>query len=281
MARSGHRSPDGYDAGDHPAFAVTVDVVILSMLEGRLHVLLVRRHADPYAGAWALPGGFKRPDETLDEAAARELREETGVVAPRHLVQFATYGDPGRDPRGNVVTIAYLAVTPEVGEIVAGSDADAARLWPVTSAVAELDLAFDHRRILADAIDRAAEQLEQTDLATAFVGPTFTLSELQNVYEQLWDEPIDAANFRRSLAVSPAPPAAPPAASPARAGGAASTPRSMPPADEPDGYVAPTGERAKSSPRGGRPPELFRAGSAWKQIPPIRRTRRTTRRPDA
>src|SRR5262245_6290457 len=208
VARDGHRSPKGYDTSAFPPFAVTVDVVILTMVEGRLHVLLVRRNADPYAGAWALPGGFKRPDETLDEAAARELREETGVTAPKHLAQFGAYGDPGRDPRTNVVTVAYLAVTPEVGAILAGSDADEAQLWPVAEAVQQLELAFDHHRILADAVERAAEKLEQTDLATAFVGPTFTLSELQNVYEELWDADIDPANFRRSLATPPPAPAA-------------------------------------------------------------------------
>ena len=81
--------------------------------------------------AWALPGGFKRPDETLDDAARRELREETGVIAPQHLAQFGAYGDPGRDPRTNVVTVAYLAVTPDPGSLRAGTDAAAARLWPV------------------------------------------------------------------------------------------------------------------------------------------------------
>jgi 8-oxo-dGTP diphosphatase len=272
MTRAGHRSPAGYDAAGYPTFAVTVDVVILTMLDGRLHVLLVRRHADPYAGAWALPGGFKRPDETLDEAAARELREETGVVAPKHLAQFGSYGDPGRDPRTNVVTIAYLAVTPDVGAILAGSDADEAQLWPVAEAIG-MPLAFDHRRILADAIERAADQLEQSDLATAFVGPTFTLSELQNVYEELWDADIDPANFRRSLTNSP-PAAARGGFSPVAPAPAAANP------PESDGYVAATGERAKSSPRGGRPAELFRAGSAWKAMPPLRRPRSGKRRSD-
>ena len=130
---------------------MTVDVVILTMVGGRLHVLLVKRRDDPYRGQWALPGGFKRLDETLDEAAIRELREETGVVAPAHLAQFGAYGDPGRDPRTNVVTVGYLAVTTDVGAVLAGSDADEAKLWPVTEAVAELDLAFDHQRIVADA----------------------------------------------------------------------------------------------------------------------------------
>ena len=94
-----------YDPTQFPAFAVTVDVVIMTMSAGALHVLLVRRGEDPFEGFWAIPGGFKRPTETLDEAATRELREETGVAAPPVLAQFGAYGDPGRDPRMNVVTV--------------------------------------------------------------------------------------------------------------------------------------------------------------------------------
>jgi 8-oxo-dGTP diphosphatase len=255
MSGPGGSVPEGYDSSAYPSFAVTVDIVILTMREGRLHVLLVRRSGDPYAGAWALPGGFKRPDETLDDAARRELREETGVIAPKHLAQFGAYGDPGRDPRTNVVTVAYLAVMPDPGDLRAGTDAAAARLWPVAEAMEDLPLAFDHRRILSDAIDRAAEQLEQTDLATAFVGETFALSELQNVYEELWQAEIDPANFRRSLTT-------PPSA-----------------ATAPDRYVTPTGKRASSTTRGGRPPELFRAGGAWSTQPPLRRPRRPRERP--
>jgi 8-oxo-dGTP diphosphatase len=256
MTGSGGSVPEGYDSSAYPSFAVTVDIVILTMREGRLHVLLVQRSGEPFAGAWALPGGFKRPDETLDEAARRELREETGVIAPKHLAQFGAYGDPGRDPRTNVVTVAYLAVMPDPGALQAGTDAAAARLWPVAEAIEDLTLAFDHRRILSDAIDRAAEQLEQTDLATAFVGETFALSELQSVYEELWQSEIDPANFRRSLMTKP------------MAGGT------------PDRYVTPTGKRAKSSTRGGRPPELFRAGGAWATQPPMRRPRRPRERSD-
>lgn len=256
MKRPGHRAPEGYDTSAYPSFAVTVDVVILTMQEGRLHVLLVQRGGEPYAGAWALPGGFKRPDETLDDAARRELREETGLVAPKHLAQFGAYGDPGRDPRTNVVTVAYLAVTTAPAGLQAGTDAAAARYWPIAEAVQDLPLAFDHHRILSDAVDRAAEQLEQTDLAMAFVGETFALSELQNVYEELWQSKFDPANFRRSLTTQ------------------------SPAYDTPDSYVEPTGRRAKASPRGGRPPELFRAGGAWLIQPPVRRPRRSKERPD-
>ena len=253
--RSGHKAPKGYDAGDYPTFAVTVDVVIMSVVDGQLMVLLVRRQADPYEGAWALPGGFKHPDESLDAAAVRELREETGVDAPKHLAQFGTYGDPGRDPRGNVVTVGYLAVTPEVGRIEAGTDADDARLWPVADVLdGSLELAFDHHRILRDAVDRAGDELEGSDLATAFLGPTFTLSELQSVYEAIWDDELDTANFRRSLSMAP------------------------PDSD----YVVATGERAAAGPKGGRPPELFSAGDAWSDGSPVKRSkRRSPKRSDS
>ena len=103
-------APQNYDPSEFPAFAVTVDVVILTMSEGMLQALLVCRGEAPFEGMWAIPGGFKRPVETLDEAARRELHEETGVDAASLLTQFGAYGDPERDPRMNVVTVAYLAV---------------------------------------------------------------------------------------------------------------------------------------------------------------------------
>ena len=240
----------------YPRAALTVDCVVFGFDDGELKVLLIERGLEPFKGSWALPGGFKRPNETLDDAAWRELREETGVIAPKHLAQFRAYGDPGRDPRTNVVTVAYLAVTPDPGSPRAGTDAAAARFWPIAEAVRDLPLAFDHHQILSDALDRAADQLEQTNLATAFVGETFALSELQSVYEQLWKAEIDPANFRRSL----------------------TTP--SPAATTPDSYIEPTGQRAKTSPRGGRPPELYRAGTAWLTQPPVRRPRRPKERPD-
>ena len=109
-----------YDPREFPPFAVTVDTVVLTMSEGRLHVLLVRRGVAPFKGMWAIPGGFKRPEESLLEAAQRELREETGVDGANLLRQFGAYGDPDRDPRMNVVTVAYLAVLRDVRGIVGG-----------------------------------------------------------------------------------------------------------------------------------------------------------------
>src|SRR5687767_12192211 len=192
--------PLNYDATQFPAFAVTVDVVILTMSDSRLHVLLVRRGEAPFEGMWAIPGGFKRPNETLDDAAKRELREETGLDVPSLLTQFGAYGDPERDPRMNVVTIAYLAVVRDVGAVVAGTDAADASLIPLSDILnGKIDLAFDHLRIVHDAFERVRVELEVSGVATAFVGATFTLAELRAVYEALWGMQLDAANFRRSV----------------------------------------------------------------------------------
>jgi 8-oxo-dGTP diphosphatase len=233
--------PPGYDASRFPAFAVTVDVVILTMARGILNMLLVRRGEEPFKGMWAIPGGFKRPDETLDEAARRELSEETGLDVPSLLTQFGAYGDPGRDPRMNVVTVAYLAVPRDVGTIVAGTDAAHAALVPISDILEErLELAFDHLRIVHDAVERVRVELEVSGIATAFVGTTFTMAELRAVYEAIWGVQLDAANFRRSLVGE-------------------------------DGWVIPTGLTARPGPGGGRPAELYRAGKAWKHGTPIQR----------
>ncbi len=239
--RAGGHAPPGYDPSQFPAFAVTVDVVILTMVDDALHVVLVRRGQEPFQGSWAIPGGFKLPIETLDEAARRELTEETGVDAASLLRQFGAYGDPGRDPRMNVVTVAYLAVLRDVGALVAGTDAAEAALVAVGDVLAgKVELAFDHLTIVRDAIARVRTDLEATGIATAFVGATFTLSELRAVYEAVWGVQLDGANFRRSVVGE-------------------------------EGWVIPTGRRAKPGPIGGKPAELFRAGRAWKHGGPIRR----------
>ena len=232
--------PKEYDSAQFPAFAVTVDVVILTMSDGRLHVLLVRRGVAPFEGMWAIPGGFKRPTETLDEAATRELAEETGIDGARLLRQFGAYGDPGRDPRMNVVTVAYLAVLREVGGVVAGTDAADATLIPVSEALnGKMKLAFDHAQIVRDAVERVRVDLELRGIATGFVGPTFTLAELRAVYEAVWGVHLDSANFRRSVLAE-------------------------------SGWVIPTGRRARPGSTGGKPAELYRAGRMWKHGGPIR-----------
>ena len=236
--------PSGYDPREFPAFAVTVDVVILTMAGTGLEVLLVRRGQEPFEGIWAIPGGFKRPDETLDEAARRELAEETAVDVPSLLRQFGAYGDPGRDPRMNVVTVGYLAVLREIGAIVAGTDAAHAALVPVADILEErIELAFDHLRLVRDAVERVRVELELSGIATAFVGPTFTMAELRAVYEAIWGVQLDAANFRRSLVGE-------------------------------GGWVIPTGRTAPPGSSGGRPAELYTAGGGWRHGVPIQRTRR-------
>jgi 8-oxo-dGTP diphosphatase len=229
-----------YDPSEFPPLAVTVDVVVLTLAARRLHMLLIRRGVPPFEGMWAIPGGFKRPDESLEEAAQRELLEETGVDGARLLRQFGAYGDPGRDPRMNVVTIAYLAVLRNVQGIAGGTDAAAAALVPASEILhGKLELAFDHERILRDAVERVRTDLGLTGIATAFVGPTFTLAELRAVYEEVWGVRFDAANFRRSMLAE-------------------------------EGWVIPTGRRARPGAEGGKPAELYRAGRMWRHGAPIR-----------
>ena len=208
--------------------AVTVDLVVLTVRDDDLTVLLVRRGAEPFAGRWALPGGFVADGEDLAEAAVRELAEETGVAdVGGHLEQLGTYGAPGRDPRGRVVSTAYLALVPDLPRPVAGTDAAEAEWRPVGEAV-RARLAFDHRRILTDGVERARSKLEYTPLATAFCGATFTIAELRRVYEIVWGVAIDPRNFHRKVT------------------GTA-------------GFVEPT---ATTASLGGRPAQLFRRGAA-------------------
>jgi 8-oxo-dGTP diphosphatase len=191
---------EAYDPSKYPSVFTTVDIAIFTMRGGRLHVLLIERADFPYKGCWALPGGFVEPDETLDEAALRELAEETSLTGDQtgHLEQLGTYGDPGRDPRGRIIDVAYIALLPDVPDPEAGSDAAHARFWAIEDLVEEqVQLAFDHPRILADALERAAGKLEYTTLATTFCAEEFTLTDLRRVYEAMWGTALDKANFAR------------------------------------------------------------------------------------
>ena len=235
------RAPEGGDLNAFPRVAVTVDVVVLTLQSRRLHVLLVERATDPARGAWALPGGLVCPDETLEEAAARELREETGVDASAHLEQIGAYGDPGPDPRMRVVTIGYLAILPETGVLAPGTGAARAENVPVDEILSPEPtrrLAFDHELILSDAVGRAREKLSSTSLATAFVGPEFTLGDLRGVYEAAWGVDLDPGNFRRKVLAT-------------------------------EGFVAPTGRRASSGPEGGKPAETYRSLGRARLHPPL------------
>jgi ADP-ribose pyrophosphatase YjhB (NUDIX family) len=185
-----------------PRVLLTVDLVILTLRGTSLHLLLVERGVEPYAGAMALPGGFLRDtEEPILAAARRELCEEAGLAAGMlHLEQFGVYGDPGRDPRGRVVSVAFLAIAPRLPDPVAGTDAADARWIPADAVLsASLPLAFDHERIVADGVERARSKLEYSAIATAFCGPDFTISELQQVYEAVWGVRLDPRNFYRKI----------------------------------------------------------------------------------
>lgn len=176
---------------------VTVDVVIFTIVDHALSVLLVRRAHEPAEGAWAIPGGFVRTDESLDEAARRELQEETGV-ADVYLEQLYTFGEPERDPRGRIVTVAYYAlIATDRAGLAPGTDAVAARWWPVAALPAPL--AFDHAHILEYAIQRLRAKIGYTNVGLQLLPAAFTLTELQSVYEAILGRTLDKRNFRKRI----------------------------------------------------------------------------------
>ena len=190
------------DPWQAPSILLAVDLVILTLRGPSLQVLLIERGVDPYLGAMALPGGFLRDsEERIVSAAHRELSEEAGLDADTlHLEQLGVYGEPGRDPRGRVVSVAYLAIAPRLPEPVAGTDAANACWTPVEQVLsAQVELAFDHRHMVMDGVEHARAKLEYSALATAFCGQTFTISELQQVYEAVWGVRLDPRNFYRKV----------------------------------------------------------------------------------
>jgi 8-oxo-dGTP diphosphatase len=181
-----------------PGMQVTVDIVIFALRDWELQVLLIRRGIPPFEGRWALPGGFVLNDESLEAAARRELEEEAGV-RDVYLEQLYTFGEPDRDPRGRVVTVAYYALlTTDAAPLVAGTDAGAARWMP---ARAHPPLPFDHEQILAYALGRLINKLEYTTVGFKLLPRKFTLSQLQRVYEAVLGRPLDKRNFRRKMAL--------------------------------------------------------------------------------
>ncbi|TDV53844.1 NUDIX hydrolase [Actinophytocola oryzae] len=222
-----------------PLVMVAVDIVILTLRASKLHVLLVERGIEPYLGELALPGGFlNNTEEDVLAAAHRELREEANLHGTRpHLEQLGAYGTPGRDPRGRIISVAYLAIAPSLPEPVAGTDAAGACWEPVAGILSGgMKLAFDHHQILADGVERARAKLEYTSLATAFCGETFTISELQQVYEAVWGVELDLRNFYRKVQ------------------GVA-------------GFIAPVSTDRRTTK--GRPARLFRAGGRTVLYPPL------------
>jgi 8-oxo-dGTP diphosphatase len=224
-----------------PMVAVAVDLTVLTVRAESLQILMVERGIPPFRGMLALPGGFlESRREDLDAAVARELAEETGLSAEHlHLEQLRTYGAPDRDPRGRVITVCYLALMPNLPLPRAGGDARAARFVPVEHVLGRgAAIAFDHRTIVADAVERARGKLEYTGLGAAFCPPEFTIGELRRVYEIVWGHPLDPRNFHRKITGVP-------------------------------GFLVPTGERTSRD--GGRPAALYRRGPAELMHPPILR----------
>ena len=191
----------GYDPRSFPPFAVTVDVAVFTIRDGVLQVLLVERAEDPFKGALALPGGFVKPDEDLYRAAARELAEETDLRdGSWHLEQLGSYGAPDRDPRMRVITVAYWAICGTMAAPRAGGDAAAAALVPVQEVeFRNVRLAFDHERIVRDAVERTRYRMEYTALASKFCPPEFTIAQLRRVYEAVWNTRLDPGNFQRNV----------------------------------------------------------------------------------
>ena len=170
--------------------------MVFGIDEGDLKVMLIRRKLAPFKNAWALPGGFVHIDETTDEAARRELAEETGIK-DIYLEQLYTFSDVERDPRERVVTVAYYALVKTIGhEIAADSDAVDAAWFSVDDVPT---LAFDHANILAVALSRLRGKVRYRPIGFELLPPKFTLSALQHVYETILGESLDKRNFRRKV----------------------------------------------------------------------------------
>lgn len=225
-----------YNPAGYPFMALTSDIVVLTVKTGKLSVLLIKRGGHPYKGSWALPGGFVQEDMSSEGTALKELVEETGISLDlTHVEQLKTYSEPDRDPRMRVVSTAYLVLLPNLPQPIAGDDAAEARFFPVEDVLYPQDtedtihLAFDHEVILKDGVERAANKLEYTALATTFLPDSFTLADLRRVYEEVWGIPLHAANFRRKILSTP-------------------------------GLVVPIGEKGTSRFENGRSAELYRKG---------------------
>jgi 8-oxo-dGTP diphosphatase len=220
---------------------VAVDLVILTIIHNTLSAVLIKRAIEPYQGRLALPGGFIKENESLEDAATRELEEETGLSLSQigHIEQLGTFGEPKRDPRGRVISIAYLAFVPNLPIPKAGGDASEAHLIPLhTILTSKNKLAFDHTDVLRVGVERTRAKLEYTPLATTFCGAEFTINQLRHVYECVWDTKLDPANFHRKVTKT-------------------------------EGFLIPT--RNVTSGESGRPAQLYITGNAVLLYPPLMR----------
>ncbi|MCW2724412.1 MAG: hydrolase [Frankiales bacterium] len=237
-----------YDPRAFPPFGVTVDMVLLTVREDRFSVLMVERDTHPFRGFGALPGGFVQEGEDLDAAAVRRLEQETGIRRDAAYVeQLGAFGDPHRDPRMRVVSVAYLVFAPDLPAPLPAAGARSVSWVPVDDVDGDR-LAFDHARVLAAGVERARAKLEYTPLAAAFCDDAFTVGELRKVYEAVWGVPLDPRNFHRKVTGTP-------------------------------GFLVPVGKPAPVGPEGGRPAALYRRGPATLLHPAMLRpvTRPVTR----
>ncbi len=175
---------------------VTVDIIVFTIEDNKLKTLLIKRKSSPFKGKWALPGGFLKKDEDIYDAALRELNEETGVKNV-YLEQLYTFGEPKRDPRGRVITVAYFALVPrQLMEIKASDDAADAKLFSIVDLPA---LAFDHKKILSYVLYRIRSKIQYSNIIWSLLPKKFALTEIQKVYEIIWGKLVDKRNFRKKL----------------------------------------------------------------------------------
>ena len=181
---------------EYPRPSVTVDCVVFGIDEGDLKVLLIQRQLEPFAHGWALPGGFVLMEESLDDAAMRELREETGLHRV-FLEQLYTFGDPRRDPRGRVITVAYYALVNLADhKLQAATDAENVG-WFAASDLPTL--AFDHAGIVEVARERLRGKVRYAPIGFELLPPKFTLTQLQRLYEIVLERELDKRNFRKKV----------------------------------------------------------------------------------
>lgn len=181
---------------EFPRPALTVDCVVFGLDDEDLKVMLIQRKLEPFEGQWALPGGFVHMDETLDEAARRELQEETGLE-DIYLEQLYTFGEIGRDPRGRTVSVAHYALVKLMAhDVQAATDAADAAWFPINDLP---ELAFDHDQIFEMALERLKGKVRYKPIGFELLPEKFTLSALQHVYEAILEEEVDKRNFRRKV----------------------------------------------------------------------------------
>lgn len=204
-----------YDPDRYEKPAVTVDMLIFTVNPERnysLELLMIERGGHPYLGKWALPGGFVEIDESLEEAAVRELKEETDL-SDIYMEQLFTFGDVDRDPRMRVISVAYMALVPKDRLYpVAGDDAANVRWFTIKTqedgrlillsdgvTLTEESIAFDHEKVIKTALERMRNKVEYTDIAFELAGDRFTLTQLQSIYEAILGRELHKSNFRRSI----------------------------------------------------------------------------------